>query len=114
MTQKSNTNRGSNIYCEKLKEYSNKKKWPQPVYKILPRHPKDSRPLYGCKVKVSWYETYMRNVRFVFMGVMKLILKNFSHGIFFRKISRFEINIHTNLFYHYILIFHIYSLKFIL
>lgn len=53
MPQRSSGKQTCNVYCEKLKEYSSKKNWSQPVYKILPRFPKDSRPLYGCQVKLG-------------------------------------------------------------
>lgn len=69
------------IYCEKLKEYSNKKSWPQPVYKILPRYPKDSRPLFGCQVKVSRLECSWVSIKwvcsFVLVGVVTTLWKSY-------------------------------------
>lgn len=39
----------------KLHKFSMEKGWPEPSYKILPRHPKNERPTYGCQVEVSLF-----------------------------------------------------------
>lgn len=40
-------------YVSKLRKYSAQKGLPEPSYKIIPRHPKNGGPLYGCQVKVE-------------------------------------------------------------
>ncbi|XP_075215820.1 tudor domain-containing protein 7-like isoform X2 [Lycorma delicatula] len=42
----------------KLHKFSMEKGWPEPSYKILPRHPKNERPTYGCQVEVCYNQRF--------------------------------------------------------